>query len=477
MHKKIFLFFILVILIFSLASCKTAEEGNLPPEPMKPGEEQAASAPVGQVYKAAEFLDADQDVWAADPTSYFQIKPEEKVVFMIGEDEKMIELTAQNDQYIYNTFLYAEDPAPGETVDLENLWKEKSFTDYSDGERIGSSNWLRGDSPIIAQYPLSRLPARKRFFLTYGCSETEPKEYDLNERYVWDDAKDCHGEDGTEGKWMAHLLEVSVIDDMDSNKEMCEKCGLQWIGEVDGYCCGDDIKEAYITEGDKSNCCQYSFYKINPADAKCLPQEPCTDPQDAVSCKAEVEAKMKAEDAAISAIDWEARCLGAGGADIPSEGEAEGEGEEECAGVGEKGSEIFTTYLKCCSGLKQVSQLGFSVADICYYPAIAGGWEVGTCVDCGDGSCDEHETVCNCAEDCVDKEKSDYNAVEEFCAADTDHCKGNFIEPKIKKLCEMCVEVGEGAECQDQCTEAETKCDDNNINDVLVCKTNDNGCT
>ncbi len=334
MLKKLFLFLVLLSLVFSLAACKTAEEGNLPPEPMKPGEEAAANAPVGQVYKAAEFLDAEQNTWAANPGEHFKIEPEEMVVFMLGEDEKNIMLTAQNDQYIYNTFLYAEDPAPGEEVDIDNLWKEKLFTEYSNAERIGSSNWLPGLTPIVAKFPLSKDPARKRFFLTYGCSETAPKDYDLNERYVWDDAKDCHGEGGSEGKWMAHLLYVKVITDLDSAKDICVNCGLDWIGGEDGYCCGDDVQEAFIQESGKSNCCQYSFFKIDPADGQCLPQEPCTDPQDAVACKAEVEEKMDFEDMKIKETDWEAVC------ELGAEGEGEGEPEQMCGNNVVEGDEV-----------------------------------------------------------------------------------------------------------------------------------------
>src|SRR3989344_7546254 len=55
-----------------------------------------------------------------------------------------------------------------------------------------------------------------------------------------------------------------------------------------------------------------------------------------------------------------------------------------------------------------------SIADKCYETGLVAGSPVGTCINCGNGVCEDIENPCNCYKDCVGKGKSNYLTVEEF---------------------------------------------------------------
>jgi len=75
-----------------------------------------------------------------------------------------------------------------------------------------------------------------------------------------------------------------------------------------------------------------------------------------------------------------------------------------------------STSNECCEGLENVNtQDSVSVADECYWAGTKSGAPILTCSDCGNGICEDVESVCGCAEDCIGKELSTYNTLEEFC--------------------------------------------------------------
>jgi hypothetical protein len=93
---------------------------------------------------------------------------------------------------------------------------------------------------------------------------------------------------------------------------------------------------------------------------------------------------------------------------------------------------------ECCEDLDDVNtQDSVSVSDECYWDGKESGSPVSTCSDCGNGICEDVESVCGCSEDCVGKGKSDFNTVQEFCDEGYDeYCEG--LEGTGIELCELC---------------------------------------
>jgi len=103
--------------------------------------------------------------------------------------------------------------------------------------------------------------------------------------------------------------------------------------------------------------------------------------------------------------------------------------------------EIFSTVVEkypdsCCEGLKEwfpIPDTRFSIADICYEVGLPSESNIGLCIKCGDGICENHlnynENPCNCPEDCAGKNKSMFQNIEEFC-------QSNDWKMSLSKACE-----------------------------------------
>ncbi|MBT4166430.1 hypothetical protein HOE04_05310 [archaeon] len=104
-----------------------------------------------------------------------------------------------------------------------------------------------------------------------------------------------------------------------------------------------------------------------------------------------------------------------------------------------------TNSNECCEGIDDVhSTDSLSVADECYWTGTASGYPGGVCSNCGNGICESVESVCGCAEDCIEKEKSSYQTVEEFCSDGyNSYCDNEYTQ--YLELCELCSQV----ECSD----------------------------
>lgn len=119
--------------------------------------------------------------------------------------------------------------------------------------------------------------------------------------------------------------------------------------------------------------------------------------------------------------------------------------EEECAEEGEQFSEVYEQYSEhCCEGLTEWNS-GFdtriSIADECYETGLLAGSPIGTCINCGNGICEDIENPCNCLEDCIGKDKSDFLATEDFCQSeDWNQTFSEACEETIAgfPLCELC---------------------------------------
>jgi len=120
--------------------------------------------------------------------------------------------------------------------------------------------------------------------------------------------------------------------------------------------------------------------------------------------------------------------------------------EEKCAKEGEHFSSVYKDEYPehCCEGLTEWYS-GFdtsiSIADVCYETGLLAGAPVGTCVNCGNGICEDVENPCNCPEDCTGKSKSDFISIEEFCQSSSwsetffEACEENIKDFPICKLC------------------------------------------
>jgi len=108
-----------------------------------------------------------------------------------------------------------------------------------------------------------------------------------------------------------------------------------------------------------------------------------------------------------------------------------------CARDGEVFSRVSDQYLdSCCEGLKEWSPIPdtrFSIADVCYEIGQPSESNIGLCIKCGDGVCENHpqydENPCNCPEDCAGKNKSHFSSIEEFC-------QSNDWKMSLSKACE-----------------------------------------
>ena len=105
---------------------------------------------------------------------------------------------------------------------------------------------------------------------------------------------------------------------------------------------------------------------------------------------------------------------------------------------GTQGQTIFTPN-ECCEGLENVNtQDSVSVADECYYTGTASGAPILTCSDCGNGICEDVESVCGCSEDCVGKGKSAFNTVQDFCNNGYEQYCDRLPEGMELDLCNLC---------------------------------------
>ena len=108
-----------------------------------------------------------------------------------------------------------------------------------------------------------------------------------------------------------------------------------------------------------------------------------------------------------------------------------------CAKDGEVFSRASDQYLdSCCEGLKEwipIPDTRFSIADVCYEVGSPSESNIGLCIKCGDGVCENHpqynENPCNCPEDCAGKNKSMFQSIEEFC-------QSNDWKMSLSKACE-----------------------------------------
>ncbi|XOB40359.1 MAG: hypothetical protein ACKKMR_03570 [Candidatus Nealsonbacteria bacterium] len=108
-----------------------------------------------------------------------------------------------------------------------------------------------------------------------------------------------------------------------------------------------------------------------------------------------------------------------------------------CARDGEVFSRVSDQYLdSCCEGLKEwipIPDTRFSIADVCYEVGLPSESNIGLCIKCGDGVCENHlnydENPCNCPEDCKGKNKSMFQSIEEFC-------QSNDWKMSLSKACE-----------------------------------------
>jgi len=95
---------------------------------------------------------------------------------------------------------------------------------------------------------------------------------------------------------------------------------------------------------------------------------------------------------------------------------------QKCAEEGEMFSFVYSEYPKhCCRGLTEWHS-GFdariSIGATCYETGFVKGAPVGTCINCGNGTCDDQENVCNCASDCASGINADFSTTDEFCRSE-----------------------------------------------------------
>jgi len=206
--------------------------------------------------------------------------------------------------------------------------------------------------------------------------------------------------------------------------------------------CGDRLiidclcPEGYVLEGDSCNPeCYYS-------EPKCL--------QPSISCE---KIYICNEDTGTYWIDLDIEKEGCNPACVINVETKEAEINWRCTGVllscaseGEAFSSVYEDYPDhCCEGLTEWHSgmdTSISIADECYQTGRLAGSPVGTCINCGNGICEDIENPCNCPDDCLGKNKSDFLSVEDFCQSEdwtqifSEACQEGII--RDFPLCKLC---------------------------------------
>jgi len=119
---------------------------------------------------------------------------------------------------------------------------------------------------------------------------------------------------------------------------------------------------------------------------------------------------------------------------------------ESCAKEGKQFSEVYKNDYPehCCGNLTEFASgmdTRISIADKCYQTGMLSGLPVGTCINCGNGICEDIEDPCNCPSDCIGKNRSEYLSVQEFCEkAPESYCEhaDSNLNDNLVDLCKSC---------------------------------------
>lgn len=119
---------------------------------------------------------------------------------------------------------------------------------------------------------------------------------------------------------------------------------------------------------------------------------------------------------------------------------------KKCAQEGEMFSLVYSEYPDhCCIGLTEWysgMDTRMSIGDTCYATVNVAGAPVGTCINCGNGICEEIEDVCNCEQDCAGGLNSDYSTIDEFCSSEWNDHMAHICKEWQKlgdyPICDLC---------------------------------------
>jgi len=120
-----------------------------------------------------------------------------------------------------------------------------------------------------------------------------------------------------------------------------------------------------------------------------------------------------------------------------------------CANEGELFSVVYDQYPDtCCGNLTEWDSgmdTSISVGTECYKTGLVAGSPVGTCINCGNGICEDIENVCNCPGDCPAGENADYINATVFCNSPmyTSLCITNTVANLA--VCDLCNLSGNNA--------------------------------
>jgi len=93
---------------------------------------------------------------------------------------------------------------------------------------------------------------------------------------------------------------------------------------------------------------------------------------------------------------------------------------------------------ECCSGLDNVhTSDSLSIADKCYWSGTETGFPGGVCSNCGDGICQDVESVCGCSQDCTGKGKSTFATIKDFCDNGYNQTCDNSFSDELE-VCGLC---------------------------------------
>lgn len=137
--------------------------------------------------------------------------------------------------------------------------------------------------------------------------------------------------------------------------------------------------------------------------------------------------------------EWENQCNCPEDCNLPSR--KENPDLTNCTDQGEQAAPLKP----CCDGLDKIEiPLATSIEDKCYeHPSnrVSSRPQDFICSNCGNGICEDVESVCSCSEDCVGKEKSDYKSIQEFCGSSKSKVETQGCEEKYAKempICKLC---------------------------------------